>query len=361
MGSGPGLDETGLLVATVEWRPPRPRWSAHRPGSAASKVCRVDEEDDRLQPDPLGGNPALPSSVSALSSSSAGQAVQRVRVRLLPGDDVAPGVVDDVVRREEAQGGQAGAALGTSTRRIPSAAACVVACTPPMPPKATRSSRRASPGEREHPADGVGHVGVHEPDGGGGGLLGVEAERGAQASQRRGGRLTTELHPPMANAPCRAGPAPGRHRSLWVPSRPGRSSRVRARTRPTVAPHGGRRTPLPGDRPSPAPTDGMCDHGDADAVAVPPVPIHLDLGTTIADEAQVVAGASHVHTDHVTETGIEPRPSGRDHAPPVGPEPIVATARRAAALAVATPPADVATSSSCVNPAAASRSVSRSR
>ena len=47
--------------------------------------------------------------------------------------------------------------------------------------------------------------------------------------------------------------------------------------------------------------------------------------------------------------------------PPVGPEPIVATARCAAASAVATPPADVATSSSLVVAAVGELAVSRSR
>ncbi len=133
------------------------------------------------------------------------------------------------------------------------------------------------------------------------------------ASARRG-RVGIEAHPAApeldgiqsAEYQVRVGHG-GFQAALPVGNRP-RGAARRLRTDPEIV-------VLAADEGPPARADRMdVDHGEADAVPVPPVPVGLDLGTAISDEADVIAGSPHVDTDHITEAGVGGRPSGRDHA-----------------------------------------------
>ena len=102
-----------------------------------------------------------------------------------------------MIRREQAQGGQAGSGTGhehpahSESRGLRRGVHTSHAAEGDEIEPARIRTR-----QREHPADRIGHVGIHQPHRGCGCRLRVQAERGAQPSERSGGRRTIEPHPP---------------------------------------------------------------------------------------------------------------------------------------------------------------------
>ena len=79
------------------------------------------------------------------------------------------------------------------------------------------------------------------------------------------------------------------------------------------------------------------DHGQAEVVPVPPVPVGLDLGLPVAHQADVEAGAAHVDGDEVTHPDLGAA-SAAPITPPVGPDARSDTARLATYSGGMTPP-----------------------
>ena len=198
---------------------------------------------------------------------------------------------------------------------MPSAAACVVACTAPMPPNATRSSRRGSApaSDSTRRTASVMCASTSATTAAAVASTSRPVGRPTASSARRAASASRRRRPPQ-NAPASRRPST-RSASVTVGLGPAPSVADRPRLR------AGRFGPDvqdavldPRDRSAAGSDRHDVDHRQRDAVAVAPVPVAAQLGAPVADEAHVVARAAHVDGDHVAEPGRGRGARRGDHA-----------------------------------------------
>ena len=198
---------------------------------------------------------------------------------------------------------------------MPSSAAWRAACTAPMPPKATRSSSRASAPARERMRRTASHMCAS--------MMATVATAASSASSPSGlptaarawrAPSTSRSSRPLQNAvgvEAAQDQVGVGHGGLGPAPPVAHRARDAARR---FGPDGERAGAVAAERPAAGPDGVHVDHREGDAVAVPPVPVRLHLRPAVADQADVVAGAAHVDADDVTEPGCR-RGTRRRHDP----------------------------------------------
>ena len=167
---------------------------------------------------------------------------------------------------------------------------------------------------REHPSGGVRHVGVDDPLDAPRRVDRVDPEGlGHVAVDRGAGPVDVEAHPPAGEPGERQvaenGVGVGHRRPVAAPAVADRAGRGAG----TLGPDEQGALTDPGDRTAPGADALHVDHRQPEVVAVPPVPVGLDLGLAVAHQTHVEARPTHVDGHEVVDPDLAGGEGGAHH------------------------------------------------
>ena len=233
------------------------------------------------------------------------QAVDARQVHLADGRHVGAHLVDHVVGEEQTEGRERGRQL-----RDEDATDAELGCLHARVQRTVaaeddqREAARVDAAARRRFADGVRHVGVHQPEDALGGLDHRQLERLRDARAHRGvGALGVEPHGAAGEA---IGIQVAEHDVRVGDGRLDAAAAIAHRTRLGARalrshPQGARLDAC--NRPAAGADRLDVDHRQTDQVAMMPVPAGPHLGLAAADQADVVARTAHVDGDEVAHAG----------------------------------------------------------